>query len=425
LDRERPWRVAAESGYADYISLAGVILFTWHRINPANMNPAILDRATNLLYETQLACGGWPVTSDRAEANLLTTCLAMHGVALHRPDRWQQVLSQGAKWILSQQESDGAWRISGGPTVMLTVLALDSLALARGEENLTFRHLSFENVEEDDPVFDVSGQAWHDPPAPPITPIALTEAQAIALPRLAIVVATETELRQVLRVITPLPGQSTILKATSYDTFYLGTFGAYQTVITLSTMGPLGPGGATLTTAATIQLWNPTVVLMVGIAFGANRDKQKPADVLVTEHLVPYEHQRVGKELIFRNTIPPSSPPLVDRFRNTLGWRFNRPDGTSCGKHVGQVLSGEKLIDSQPYKDVLLQRFPTAIGGEMEGAGLYAACVRANKPWILVKGVCDWGDGKKNDTYHEMAAAAAVSLCMHVFSDPHSLDGIC
>ena len=88
------------------------------------------------------------------------------------------------------------------------------------------------------------------------------------------------------------------------------------------------------------------------------------------------------------------------------------------------MLSGEKLIDNSKFKSVLLRQYPNAIGGEMEGTGLWAAAERARKPWIIVKGVCDWADGQKNDSYQTMAAAAAVSLCWHVFSDPHALDGL-
>jgi len=59
----------------------------------------------------------------------------------------------------------------------------------------------------------------------------------------------------------------------------------------------------------------------------------------------------------------------------------------------------------------------------MEGAGLWAAADRAQIEWILVKAVCDWGDGKKHDGYQVMAASAAASLCFHIFDNPHALDG--
>ena len=60
----------------------------------------------------------------------------------------------------------------------------------------------------------------------------------------------------------------------------------------------------------------------------------------------------------------------------------------------------------------------------MEGCGLWASASRHKKSWILIKSVCDWGDGKKHKQYQQLAAASAVSLCEHIFKDKHSLDGM-
>src|SRR5262249_51525260 len=111
-------------------------------------------------------------------------------------------------------------------------------------------------------------------------------------------------------------------------------------------------------------------------------------------------------------------------FRNALDWQFARPDGSICHLHFGPVLSGEKVVDDPSFKAALFEEYPAAIGGEMEGTGLWAAAARARKEWIVIKGICDWADGKKHDGFHAMAAAAAASLCHHVLSDVHALDGI-
>jgi nucleoside phosphorylase len=189
-------------------------------------------------------------------------------------------------------------------------------------------------------------------------------------------------------------------------------------------MGSQGVSGATLSVKSIIDKWNPLAVLMVGIAFGAYRNKQQPGDVLVAEHLIPYEQQRIGESPRFRSPVPPSSEKLLNRFRNVLDWKFTRPDGSLCIRHIGPLLSGEKLVDNKQFKDSLLEQYPNAIGGEMEGTGLWSAAQRAGKDWIIAKGVCDWADGVKDDRYQAMAAAAAVSLSHHVFLDPHVLDGL-
>jgi nucleoside phosphorylase len=209
-----------------------------------------------------------------------------------------------------------------------------------------------------------------------------------------------------------------------HDTYYLGRFGAFETVVTMCTMGSEGVSGSTLTIDAAIRQWKPATVVLVGIAFGSNRRKHLPGDVLIAQELAPYEHQKIGNEITFRNPIPASSAALVNRFRNALDWRFERPDKSVCRVHIGLVLAGGKLVNNAEFKIGLLRQFPNAIGGEMEGSGLWAASDRNGTEWVLAKAVCDWADGHKGDEYQEMAAASAASLCEHVFSDPHALDGL-
>ncbi len=83
----------------------------------------------------------------------------------------------------------------------------------------------------------------------------------------------------------------------------------------------------------------------------------------------------------------------------------------------GLILSGEKLVDNIDFRDQLLEIEPEAIGGEMEGSGLYAACQNAKVDWILVKSICDWADGRKkssdSDTNQRNAAHNAASFVLH------------
>lgn len=444
LERDKPWRYfwadRENPRSRDYVPLAGVIPFIWHRIKPVKMRNDVLHRASDFLSQTQMRCGGWPLDSDSSEPDLIATCFAIHGLAAHRPTGWQQTLGRAADWLSTQQQPGGDWYISGGPPVMLTVLALDALDLARGRENVTFKlgadvaefgpadvlsAPATSDVVPSDPIYECSGEPWYNPDAPTTTSIALNRAHNAAHPRLAIVVATEAELRQVLSAMSPLPRRRRVWRVTHRsETYFLGRFGAFQCVLMLSSMSSQGPTGATLSVDAVIREWDPVAALLIGVAFGASRRKHRPADVLVAEHIIPYEHQRVGKEPMFRNPVPPSSPTLVNRFRHALDWTFCRPDGSFCSRHVGPVLSGDKLIDNSEFKNSLLNQYPNAIGGEMEGSGFWAAADRARKHWILVKGVCDWADGRKRDSYQQMAAASAVSLALHVFSDAHALDGV-
>jgi nucleoside phosphorylase len=164
---------------------------------------------------------------------------------------------------------------------------------------------------------------------------------------------------------------------------------------------------------------------MIGIALGKDPTKQKIADVLVASQIISYEPQRIGeKQTVPRGPITPANTTLLNRFENVPHWSFSRPDGSKCECRVGPLLSGEKLVDDPAFKALQFDQYPQAIGGEMEGVGLAAAAVRDGVPWILVKAICDWGDGKKHKKHQPLAAAAAVSLAHHVLSQPDVLNGL-
>jgi Nucleoside phosphorylase len=91
-------------------------------------------------------------------------------------------------------------------------------------------------------------------------------------------------------------------------------------------------------------------------------------------------------------------------------WEFRRPDGSIVDVYWGPVISGQKLVDDVEFKSNLFVVASDAIAGEMEGAGLYSSASSLNTPWIVVKGVSDWGDGKKHKDYQMLAATAAASL---------------
>ena len=143
------------------------------------------------------------------------------------------------------------------------------------------------------------------------------------------------------------------------------------------------------------------------------------------ERILSYEPQRLGKEENHnRGEEHKSSAVLLNRFRNVLGWNFTNPSGEQCAHQIGPVLSGEKLVDNPEEKADLFARYPTAIGGEMEGAGFAAAAERRKCEWIVVKAICDWGDGTKQKHHQAFAAAAAVDLLTHVLNQVGALDAL-
>ena len=60
----------------------------------------------------------------------------------------------------------------------------------------------------------------------------------------------------------------------------------------------------------------------------------------------------------------------------------------------------------------------------MEGHAAYAAAQLSGVETILVKAICDWADGDKNDHAQPFAMDMAVDACHHLLSKPHVLSSL-
>lgn len=281
-------------------------------------------------------------------------------------------------------------------------------------------------AEEDGLVYTPDDQPWYIAEFPAIQEIDSSQIEVIRNEiDIVLITATEEELSAVMRLLRPYPRRRKILKTPiGPETYYLGKFGNFRTVVTKCRMGAIDQGSVILATDQAMREWKPRAIIMVGIAFGKNPQEQGIADVLVASQIISYEQQRVGENISFRGPITPVSAVLLNRFINVPDWKFLLPNGFAARSHTGPILSGEKLIDNPKFKLELLNQYPQAIGGEMEGAGLCAATGRIGMPWILVKSICDWGDGRKHNKHQPLAAAAATSLVYHVLSQRTALDSL-
>jgi nucleoside phosphorylase/WD40 repeat protein len=185
-----------------------------------------------------------------------------------------------------------------------------------------------------------------------------------------------------------------------------------------SEMGSGGQSGAILTINEAIDVLHPSAIIMVGIAFGRDEKKQQPGDILISRQIQPYDLQKVGTDrygemdIALRGDRPSASPKMLSIFRGAANYWPTPPS-----IHFGLILSGDKLIANQTFRDQLISLSLEAIGGEMEGAGLYAAAQRKKVDWILVKAICDWADGNKNDAHQQLAAENAVRFLVHVLEN--------
>jgi nucleoside phosphorylase len=234
---------------------------------------------------------------------------------------------------------------------------------------------------------------------------------------------TDEERDALLSVMKPLPGQTAILQGSISETSYrFGRVGRYRCAQVESTVGATGRHGATLKSKTALDELEPKAFILLGIAFGVDRKKQRLGDVIVAETVFPYGYQRVSENSVTpRGTEMQCGHHLSERFR-TRRFEWKEMLGNRQVKvFQGQMLSGNKLVDNRQFRDDLLKTHSEAKGGEMEGEGGYAAAAQTKTEAILVKSICDWADGHKNDNAHSFAAFTAVSLVEYVLSQPDVL----
>ena len=261
---------------------------------------------------------------------------------------------------------------------------------------------------------EVNEDATTQPPQPAqqdMTP-AISQSDRAANPQsgiILIVAVTKVEIQSIWKVFRPRKRLSR--EVIGDKTYYnLGEHGGATVYMVQSEMGTATAGGTMITTHRAIQDMHPQAVILCGIAYGLRPDKQKLGDILIAKQLQNYEHQKIDMKLgkIPRGDRVTASERLLDRFRSgDIEWN-------EIPTHFGLVLSGEKLVNDPEFRNWLLENEPEAIGGEMEGTGLYIAARSASVDWIMVKAICDWADGKKDDTAQKLAAFSAAKFVLHV-----------
>ncbi len=227
----------------------------------------------------------------------------------------------------------------------------------------------------------------------------------ITAKKILIVTVTKVEAQAVLQAYSWELSQN--LAVIGRMTYYkLGIHGGAEILMAQSEMGSATPGGALLTVRQAIQDLRPIAVIMCGIAFGLRPGKQELGDILVSKQLLSYEPQKLAEKRgrFARGDRVTASELLLSRCRVLDNfWQ-------GANTHIGMIMSGEKLVNDPKFRDSLLEIEPEAIGGEMEGAGLYAAARDANTNWILIKAICDWADGNKKEDAQPVAAQNAAEF---------------
>ncbi|MEU7945608.1 hypothetical protein AB0C50_13105 [Micromonospora taraxaci] len=121
------------------------------------------------------------------------------------------------------------------------------------------------------------------------------------------------------------------------------------------------------------------------------------------EHLA-----ELASNIVFRRP-----PPETDILLDITGAPIPHPDepdrqGAAPKVFHGIIGSSNTLLRNARVRDRLAGQFDLR-AFEMEGAGAAEAMWQFGKSYLVVRGICDYGDRIKNDTWHGYAAAAAAA----------------
>jgi len=226
-----------------------------------------------------------------------------------------------------------------------------------------------------------------------VTPATPKPAQPPPKPDVVVVTVNKHETRAVLSAFEEATGAGAVAVPLDDRVYHnVGTLKGTTVYHVISEMGSGGAGGMQQTVDKAIRSLDPGAVIAVGIAFGVDESEQAIGDILVSKQLRLYELQRIGKQskIVLRGARPDAAPRLVNHFR---GFADTKWEGASVTP--GVILTGEKLVDYVDYRKQLQTFESEAIGGEMEGAGLYVSGYDHKVDWIVVKAICDFADGNK------------------------------
>lgn len=217
-------------------------------------------------------------------------------------------------------------------------------------------------------------------------------------------------------------------KANAKDqTWYKATLSTEQGStynIRLVSMAAMGNISAAIATHQAIGVWNPSQIILGGIAGGVKRGSDRQlGDVVIGEQVVYYEYGKqtpAGTTRRYQVYRPAHGLVHAARDLDTSKWALSieipRPDGTT-GRvvpqvHFGVVASGEKVVTDIDLLNEIQGDWSQLVGIEMEGAGSATAAYQSGtSPGVLLaKGISDWADAEKADDWQEYAAESSASF---------------
>ena len=154
----------------------------------------------------------------------------------------------------------------------------------------------------------------------------------------------------------------------------------------------------------------------VGVCYSLDRGKHCFGDILVANRISSFEtHKKCGSDILPRGERIDISQYLRKIFcQQTIYWNDTfKVSRNRCSKaYCGLLISAPILLSSSEEVKKFKDAEREAIGGEMEGFKLLKMKRRNGQPMevIVIKGVVDYGDEKKDKVWQFTTAMAAFNF---------------
>lgn len=206
------------------------------------------------------------------------------------------------------------------------------------------------------------------------------------------------------------------------------SIGAITRKVAIVILPRMGLVSSAITTSRAVNKLRPRYVFMPGICAGIEGEV-KLGDIIVAS---PSWEWQTGKLKANEFSIEPYQisvkQKMISKIEQILElgildkiWRetdHNRPE-FKPSYHVGPMVSGSSVISNAEKISELCLQHRKLKGIDMEIFGVYAGCVQSNvnPEFIGFKSVCDFGNEKKGDSYHQFCSEICAKLCVDLVSN--------
>lgn len=261
------------------------------------------------------------------------------------------------------------------------------------------------------------------------------EAKVLKNIMVLLVTGNHIENLAIQKYLQPLDGHKDVYQFLKYDfvdqggqqtntvIYYIGKYGSCPVAVRNSSPAP----DNTNAVPAMAGQWFPNLcaIISVGVACGIKERGIRILDVLVSSKVVNYDKAKTKYGGYLTEEPIAVSHELKQLFTHFDQWPTD--EIKKClidnGKKMpyvksGVILSGSYLVNN-PAMQKTIDFVPEAIGVEMESTRVFVPSQQTTNT-IIIKAVCDFGDGKDNDVYQPTAALVAADFVHKCLSVPQA-----